>query len=222
MAKVSNNVWTRVGVEPAARLRWLLRYGNLDLESLYAEQMTTVLQEVRAFVILQGLDPALRGRMSSWPPPIEGTPNALTEGEARQAQLWLKKGLGYLSQGEKWSFVPRVKYELDVYKGLFWVHMRANSQLEQFKALAYDSFRDGRFQFRLCPECGRPFVPVRRQTYCTARCSQAVRTRKWRRSNPEKNREIRRQQYRKSVRVKLRLSRRAAIEIATPRRRSPK
>ena len=33
-----------------------------------------------------------------------------------------------------------------------------------------------------------------RQAYCSVRCSQAVRTRKWRRAHPEKNRAIRRQQ----------------------------
>ena len=33
MAKPSNNVWVRVGVEPEARLRWLLGNGNLDTVS---------------------------------------------------------------------------------------------------------------------------------------------------------------------------------------------
>src|SRR6266852_8937546 len=92
--------------------------------------------------------------------------------------------------------------------------MRSNSRLEQFKALAYDAFRDGRFRFRRCPECQRPFVPVRRQEYCSARCSQAARTRKWRKAHPEKNREIRRQQYKRSVAAKLRLSRRARVKVA--------
>jgi hypothetical protein len=118
--------------------------------------------------------------------------------------------------------MPHVEYELDAYKGLRWTRLRANSHLEQFKALAYDALREARFKFRLCPECKRPFVPIRRQGYCSSRCSQAVRTRKWRKAHPEKNREIRRHQYKRSVTIRSRLSRQAAIKIAKPRRGSPK
>jgi hypothetical protein len=49
--------------------------------------------------------------------------------------------------------------------------LRANSRIEQFKALGYDALRDARCKFRLCPECSQPFVPVRRQAYCSAGCS---------------------------------------------------
>ena len=202
MAKTSSNVWVRVGVDPEARLRWLLGFGNLDPVSLTVMQRAAVLQEARAFVVLQELDPALRERVRSLPQPTDKTPNVLTGRQAWSAQLWLKAGLDLLSRGEKWNFMPQVTYELDAHGGLFWTRMRSNSRLEQFKALAYDAFRDARFKFRLCPECKRPFVPVRRQAYCSARCSQAVRTRKWRKAHPEKNREIRRLQYRRTVTAK--------------------
>ena len=214
MAKTSSNAWVRVGVEPEARLRWLLLFGNLDRASLTAAQRAAVLQAARAFVVLQEVDPALRRTMGSWPEPTDATPNVLTRREAWSAQRWLKQGLDLLRRSEKWNFKPRVEYELDASGGLFWTRMTANSRLEQFKALAYEAFRDARFKFRRCPECKRPFVPVRRQAYCSARCSQAVRTRKWRQAHPEKNREIRRQQYKRSVAVKLRLSRRARIKVA--------
>jgi len=214
MAKPSDNVWERVGVEPETRLRWLLRFGNLDTTSLTAAQRAAVLQEARAFVGLQGVDPALRGQMRSYPPPVDETPNVLSDPEAWSAQVWLNRGLGLLGRGQTWNFVPRVTYELDAHTGLFWARMRANSRLERFKALAYDAFRDARFRFRLCPECKRPFVPVRRQRYCSSRCSQAVRTRKWRVRHPEKNREIRRQQYQRSVTARLGLSKRAAVKVA--------
>lgn len=100
--------------------------------------------------------------------------------------------------------------------------MKSNSRLEQFKALAYDALRDAQFKFRLCPECKRPFVPVRRQAYCSARCSQAVRTRKWRKAHPEKNRAIRRNQYRKSMTTKLGVSPAANIRVGQPRSRLAK
>jgi hypothetical protein len=222
MTKTSNNVWVRVGVEPEARLLWLLDFGNLDSASLSAEQRAAVIQEARAFVVLQQIDPALRRTMRSWPEPTDATPNVLTGAEVWSVQRWLRQGLELLRRSEKWKFKPRVEYELDASAGLFWTRMTANSRLEQFKALAYDALRDARFKFRLCPECKRPFVPVRRQAYCSARCSQAVRTRKWRQAHPEKNREIRRQQYRRSKSAKFGLSGHTAIKIAKPRRRSPK
>lgn len=218
VAKPSSNVWLRVGAGPEARLRWLLGFGNLDPDALSPEQSAAVLQEARAFVGLQEVEPKFRGQMRFWPAPTDTTPSVLTEAEAWAAQRWLRKGLDLLSQGVKWNFAPRVAYELDAYKGLFWARMRSNSRLEQFKAAAYEAFRDARFKFRLCPECKRPFVPVRRQTYCAARCSQAVRTRRWRKAHPEKNRQLRRQQYRRSVAARLGLSKRAAIKIARDRR----
>ena len=185
MTKTSSNVWVRVGVDPEARLRWLLGFGNLDPVSLTVMQRAAVLQEARAFVVQQELDPALRERVRSLPQPTDKTPNVLTGRQAWSAQLWLKEGLDLLSRGEKWNFMPQVTYELDAHGGLFWTRMRSNSRLEQFKALAYDAFRDARFKFRLCPECKRPFVPVRRQA-----------------AHPEKNREIRRLQYRRTVTAK--------------------
>jgi hypothetical protein len=214
----SRKVRERVGTEPEARLRWLLQFGNLEPDALTVEQRAAIVQEARVFVFIQGIDPALRGLMRAWPLPTDETPDVLTNNEVWLAQLWLKRGLGLLRRGEKWNFVPRVKYELDARKTLLWVRLTANSHLEQFKALAYDAFRDARLRFRLCPECRQPFVPVRRQGYCSAHCSQAVRTRKWRKAHPEKNREIRRRQYKKEIAAKLGLSERAATRIGKRRR----
>ena len=67
MAKTLRNVWVRVGVQPEAKLRWLVLFGNLDRASLTRAQRAAVLQEARAFLVLQQLDPALRGTMRSWP-----------------------------------------------------------------------------------------------------------------------------------------------------------
>ena len=148
----------RVGIDPETRLRWLLDFGNLDPASLSAEQRAAVIQEARAFVVLQQLDPAIRGRMRSWPEPTDAMPDVLSHAEVWSAQVWLNQGLDLLRRSQKWSFRPRVTYELDVHRGLFWTRMRSTSRLEQFKALAYDAFRDARFKFRGCPECKRPFV----------------------------------------------------------------
>jgi hypothetical protein len=203
MVKASSDVYARVGLTPEQRLRWLLHFGNIEPRSLNADQRAAAVQEARAFALIQEVDPGFRPRLRSWPPPIDATPNVLTVAEVWSAQRWLKKGLESLRQGKTWGFAARVRYELDVHRGLMlWARLRANCRLEQFKALTYDAVRDARFWFRLCPECQRPFVPVRRQAYCSAGCSQAVRTRKWRTAHPEKNRAIRRQLYQRSKAAK--------------------
>ena len=208
-----NSIWERVGIEAEPRLRWLLRFGELDLDSLTDQQREAVRLEARAFLALQEVEPAVRRQLLRFPPPTAATPGMLTQAETRSMHSWLRKGLGRLRVSETWEFAPRVRYQLDAYRGLLFSRLRANSRVEQFKALAYDAFRDARFRFRLCPECSRPFVPVRRQSYCSSACSQAWRTRKWRSTHREKVRKMRRDQYRRSITGKLKVSKHAATRI---------
>jgi hypothetical protein len=219
MVKVSSDVYARVGLVPEPRLRWLLAFGNLDAAKLNAAQRAAAVQEARAFMLIQETEPDVRPLLRAWPPPRDDTPKVLSDSEVWTAQHWLKQGLDSLRRGELWDFVPRIRYEMDAHKGRFWVRLRANSRLDLFKALVYDALRDARFSVRHCPECKRAFVPVRRQAYCSARCSQAVRTRKWRKAHPEKNRAIRRNQYHRS---KLGISPAEKIRVRQSQRRSAK
>ena len=203
MGRAPTKVWSRVGWAPEERLRWLLDFGSLDRASLNKAKRLAVVEQVRAFVVLQQLDPEVRGRLRFLPAPQDTTPNVMTEDEVWLAQGWLSEGLELLKKGQKWRFAPHIAYELDAYKGMFWARMSATSRIELFKAMAYDALRDARLKFRRCLECQRPFVPVRRQRYCSLRCSQAIRTRKWRKAHPEKTREMRRLQYRRTAIAKL-------------------
>jgi hypothetical protein len=155
MSRASSEVWSRVGFDPEARLRWLLDFGSLKPASLTDAKRSAAVDEVRAFVILQQVDPAVRDALRSSPAPKDATPNVMTGDEAWSAQRWLKQGLELLSRSQKWSFVPRITYELDAYKGMFWARMRAASRLALFKALAYDALREARHKFRRCLECKR-------------------------------------------------------------------
>jgi hypothetical protein len=204
MSTSSPDVWSRVGFAPEQRLRWLLDFGSLDPDALTGLERSAVVEEVRAFVIVQRVDPAIRHQMRSWPSPRDGTPEVMTRDEVWSAQAWLKRGIELLKLSKRWNFRPQITYELDAYNNMFWARMRATSRLELFKALAYDALRDARYKVRRCPECKRPFVPVRRQRYCSSRCSQAVRTRNWRKAHPEKIKEIRRLQYRRMVSARSR------------------
>jgi hypothetical protein len=197
MVYPSSEAYTRVGLLPEQRVRWVLYFGSLDAAELGARERATTVQDARTFMLIQETDPGFRPRLRSWVPLRDDTPGVLTKREVWKAQRWLRDGLELLRRGEKWGFVPQIRYEMDAHYG-FWAHSRADSPFQLFKALVYDALRDARFSVRLCPECKRPFVPVRRQAYCSAGCSQAVRTRKWRKAHPEKNRAIRRQQYQRS------------------------
>jgi hypothetical protein len=219
MPNTTTDIWTRVGIESEQRLRWLLSFAALDPAQLTNVQRETVGQETRAFLTLQEIDPRLRRKMPSWPPPTDATQDAFTHAEVWRAQDWIKRGLISLQREEKWRFAPRVRYELDSLRGILWLRMKAPSRLEQFKALAYQTFTEARLRLRFCPHCGKAFVPNRGQKYCASSCSQAVRTRKWRKANPERNRAIRRAQYKRAIEAKLNLSQTAAIKIT---RRHPR
>lgn len=214
----ASDIWERLDTDAEARLRWLVGFGNLDVASLSEEQRAAVRQEARAFETLQLLDPAIKRQLRGLPAPTDTAPHSLTDAEIWRAQRWLKRGLNLLGRGEKWNYTARVTYELDAPRKLLFTRLKANSRLELFKALAYEAFRDARLKFRLCLDCGRPYVPIRRQAYCSKRCSQAVRTRKWRKAHPEKNRELRRRAYQKAVAARLGLSSAAEVRIAKRRR----
>lgn len=57
-------------------------------------------------------------------------------------------------------------------------------------------------RFKGCPECKYPFVAVRRQAYCSDKCSQRVRTRKWYSEHRQEVSEKRHQVYIEQVRKK--------------------
>ncbi len=172
-----------------------------------------MMQEARAFLIGQETEPGARGRLRLLAPPI-AAPDVLSDDEIWRAQRWIKQGLDLLGRDERWNFAPRVRYEIDAHKGLLWTRLKATSRLQLLKALVFEAFREARFKFRRCRACPRGFVPIRRQAYCSPRCSQAARTKKWRKAHPEKNRAIRRAQYQKSIAAKLKLSANAAVKIA--------
>lgn len=52
------------------------------------------------------------------------------------------------------------------------------------------------------PDCGRLFLRIRRQSYCSAECSQRVRSRRWYEAHRDEARERRREAYEKEVRIR--------------------
>jgi hypothetical protein len=58
-------------------------------------------------------------------------------------------------------------------------------------------------RLRRCKNCGKLFLAVKRQEYCTLRCSQTRRTRRHREKNPEKASEQRHRAYKRSMERKV-------------------
>ena len=81
MAKPSSSVYARVGRTPEERLRWLLKFGNLEPVSLNADGRAVAVQEARAFLMVEEVDPEVRALLRIGPPPIDETPNVLTQDE---------------------------------------------------------------------------------------------------------------------------------------------
>ena len=48
MSRASSEVWSRVGFDPEARLRWLLDFGSLKPASLTDAKRSAAVDEVRA------------------------------------------------------------------------------------------------------------------------------------------------------------------------------
>jgi hypothetical protein len=114
MAKPSSSVYARVGLAPEERLRWLLKFGNLEPASLKADRRAAAVQEARAFLMVEEVDPEVRPLLRIGPPPQDETPKVLTQEEVWAAQRWLKEGLERLrlngggisppASGTSWTF----------------------------------------------------------------------------------------------------------------------
>jgi len=161
------------------RARWLLDFAILDLNSLSEDDWKKLGRELEAF-----LTP--RGTM------LISRPRELQPRLVRRLQRWLLDGLLKLhfAEGSHWQ-IPRnevVVFHWTRRQGLGHYTVRqdqAGAAGEVFRAAVATLLPAVSPQFRFCGECWRPFVGHKRQTYCTAQCSQATRTRKFRTKQPK-------------------------------------
>lgn len=180
---LSNDAHRLVGLDPDDRLRWLVDFSRHNLDTFTAVQWSTLVREAGAFLAMQQNGIGLRSRVQFLPPLRSANPD-LTEDQVRSAHAWLKHGLDSLARDETWHVPLSFACEVKAYKGLLTFRISATSSLHLFKALAYDAFRYAKLKVRLCIRCKQAFVVVYGQRYCSPRCSQMTRTRKWlKRSN---------------------------------------
>jgi len=200
------------------RARWLLDFAQFNLGvarrrvlenlrdglagflmSTYASQITTPLS----------VSPAGKVRFKR-PPRMIRTTGLLTspsQAELVKWQRWLRTGLETLGRAEVpfWHIRPKgLSYSLQRHGSALVARsvLSNRSTAEWFKDFTYQTLAEVP-NLRFCESCGNPFIRVRRQAYCSPRCSQKVRTAKHRFHHREKINERRRRAYEKKQREKL-------------------
>jgi hypothetical protein len=185
--------WSRVGKTDEERARWLLDFAARDLSALSGADWLTLRWEVFGFLYPP----------SGEPPPFysDATPpgeSSCSEDQVRTMHRWLRSGLERLSAGHSWSVpIAATPYLMMVGGHLVtWPHVDSPGQYtEPFKLKAYEALGREAQRFRVCARCHRPFLARKRQTYCTKRCSQTVRTGKYRVAHRQKVNALRMRAY---------------------------
>ena len=175
-------VRARIGDTPVKRLAWLLRFMNTDLEFLRKEEQTALGHDLQTLWLAVDA-PEQAPPVGVW---------IMDRSELSATQKWIKDGfLALFSEKPKgWIFpAPREmrlvrKSSLDAKRSditlvpVWPVPSDFDGQRRNIKlAILYIVFA-ARDSLRLCSECKSPFIPVRRQEYCSTKCSQKARDRK--------------------------------------------
>lgn len=187
--------WSRVGKTDEARARWLIDFAARDLSRLSSADWLDLRWHVLGFLYPP----------SGGPPPfssadIPGEPSC-SEAQVRNMHRWLRSGLDRLGQGHPWNIHIATSPCLIVHgRGLVtWPDMDLQGELndysKSFKLRAYETLGRQAKRFRICARCRQPFIARKRQAYCTKKCSQSVRTRKYRAGHRDKVNALRMKAY---------------------------
>jgi hypothetical protein len=182
----------RLGESPAARLNWLLAFKDRDLDLLHPEEREALGYDLQAFISHSGS--GLHTGYSLKPMP---------SGLAMKIQMEVRQGFAnlfsetYTDSGspirEVWHFPPpedvflqrtsllnakrsNIEMVMDLYS-----HKPGRLSVDPKAAILYgilNTIREGQNLLRACSECKAPFIPVRRQEYCSTKCSQKARDRR--------------------------------------------
>lgn len=180
-------VLKRVGLSWEANLRWLLAFAEEELDRVPSARLGECGHEIISFILSRGMVPSS----------LEGL-------EPRGIQRILKEGLAAL--GPRGRFELRFKITRGVARtkeGAIVPVGRGDLKATFFSAV-FDALERAGSRLRTCqnPSCARLFLAARRQEYCGPRCSQAIRTARFRQAHPEKVRAWRREQYARAQRRK--------------------
>jgi hypothetical protein len=186
--------WSRVGKTDEERARWLLDFAARDLTALSAADWLTLRWDVFGFLYPP----------SGGPPPFysDATPAgepSCSENQVRIMHSWLRSGLECLTVSHSWFFPIAATSRLlmlgDRLGTWFDVEDSPGEYTNIFSLKAYEALAREAQRFRVCAKCRRPFLARKRQAYCSKRCSQTVRTTKYRAAHRRKVNESRMRSY---------------------------
>ncbi len=174
----------RMGESPQERLRCLLGFLGRDLSALREGEWLELDDDLKAFAtgLLSG---ELHGPEERWW--VDWNPFApLGRRRIQRIQNGLTTGLKMLLETGKWN-PPKVAAPVSLQRirerktGRTRIvkHYKTNL-LDSIVVQAIDLKEWGGDQIRACQECHRPFLAVKRQIYCSRRCSQRTRDRRFR------------------------------------------
>jgi len=208
----------RLGESPPARLKWLLTFKDRDLNLLHPEEREALGYDLQAF-ISQGSGVVTGGYS------LKSMPSELTteiQAEVREGFANLFSETHNSDSGatatEVWNFPPpewvflkrtsplnakRSKIEL-VMNLVSVSHKPGEPFVDPKRAILYgilNTIREGQNLLRACAECKSPFIPVRRQEYCSTRCSQRARDRRRKKIGAEEGRNRHRDDFKNEGRT---------------------
>ena len=129
-------------------------------------------------------------------------------GDLEQCQQWIRAGLDCLAHDRPWdirlefapSYIVRLKPPHIVPRTPV-----TGALIPLREVVLRDTVPVFLKRLRFCrgPTCGRAFIARKRQEFCSPRCSQAERSRRFVSRHPERARQLRRESYVRRVRRKL-------------------
>ena len=106
MVYPSSAAYTRVGLLPEQRLRWVLDFGSLDAAELDAKERAATVQDARTFMLIQEADPGFRPLLRSWVPLRDDTPGVLTQERGLERSTMVEGRTGVAAPGRKVGLRP--------------------------------------------------------------------------------------------------------------------
>jgi hypothetical protein len=186
-----------------SRARWLFSFARRDFESLSEREEEDCRRELFAFLV-DYAPGSTRPTKTVNGQPVPGAvyrsevdfafflnrathlPGSrellLPVAETRALHDWLASGIQVIDGGQAWepqvSFRPRYMWWAEL--GRFVAGSIAlPGVLERFASLVDRIFRDVQDRIRRCASCRAIFLPKKRQAYCSKRCSQQERTKRF-------------------------------------------
>ena len=184
-----------VGSRPVDRLKWLLDFAQQsETETKIGATFEAVYAEVSEFTAL-----SLPGAAIVFPPDAAGV-MALRRATHTTIAQWVKEGEVSLVSGEHGQLVHVLSKARGPRGPVSYYHGAARAALLEACARLLEA-EGGRVARCARSGCGRLFVKVKRGAYCSKRCSQSMRTSRFRSSHSkEELSEARHRAYKAKVR----------------------